>query len=86
MIGILKRFRPIWTWLGTAGVSIAVFLNIANQSITNGSCSGSCGACGIGCAAPIAGVAAAGVMVVLGKRLNYIKKFFLDIKKRFSRN
>lgn len=78
-----KKLKPLWISLGAAGVnlsSVAVMSNLLRSQ----TCSGSCGACGMGCLSLVLAVAASSGIMLAGQRYNRIKAAFTGEKKRNS--
>lgn len=58
-----KKFSTISTGIGAAGLTVGTSLTGSASSL----CTGSCGACGLGCGS-VAAIAAAGFVVMLGRK------------------
>ncbi|WP_318508819.1 hypothetical protein [Bacillus sp. T3] len=58
-----KKLTTLSTGIGAAGLTVGTSLTGSASSL----CTGTCGACGLGCGS-IAAIAAAGFVVILGRK------------------
>ncbi|HEY5588973.1 MAG TPA: hypothetical protein VIK86_08465 [Candidatus Paceibacterota bacterium] len=61
-----KKIKNVGTGAGIAGITIAASTNVIPGI---GGCTGSCGACGLTCLAPILGISSILFFSIVGKRL-----------------